>query len=175
MTSLKNRKYHIKTSLIASYAAAVLLSVVMIIQSIVYHDPSSRLAVLVAVLIPFYYFFLEIVSRHVVIDDRRLVKRTLCSRRVLDGSMITRVGRADIRDRTYIVIETEGTRPLLVSNSYGRFGDLAEAVVGLVGDDTATDPLKTIPRERHRRTSDLAHVWMAALVFALIIAVRFAG
>ena len=175
MTSLKNKTYRIKTSLIASYIVAVSLSVVMIIQSIAYHDPSPRMAVLIAILIPFYYIFLEIVSRRIIIEERCLIKKTLCTRRAVDASSISRAGRADVKDRMYIVVETEGDRPLLVSNSYGRFGELTKAVVGLAGEDAASDALKTVPRERHRRTSDLAHVWMAALVFAVIIALRFAG
>ena len=175
MTSLKEKTYRIKTSLIASYLAAVSLSVAMVIQSAIYHDPASRVAILIAILIPFYYMFLEIVSRRIIIDDRRLVKKTLCTRRVVDASLISRAGRADIKDRTYIVVETEDASPLLVSNSYGRFGELTEAVVDLAGEKTASEALKTVPRERHRRTSDLMHVWMAALVFAVIIALRFAG
>lgn len=175
MTSLKEKTYRIKTSLIASSIAAVSLSVVMIIQSALYHDPSSRIAALVAVLIPFYYIFLEIIFRRIIIDDRCLVKRTLCTRRVVDASSISRAGRADIKNRTYIVVETKGARPLLVSNSYDRFGELTEAVVDLAGEDAASDALKTVPRERHRRMSDLVHIWMAVLVFAVIIAVRFAG
>jgi len=175
MASLEEHTYRIKTSLIASYIAAVLLSVVLLVQSAVYHDPAPRVAVLIIILIPFYYIFLEILSRRVVIIDTRLVKKTLFTRRVLDGSSITRVGRADVKDRTYIVVETEDERPLLVSNSFGRFGDLTEDVVDLAGEDAATDNLKTVPRERHRRTSDLVHTWMAALVFVVIIAVRFAG
>lgn len=175
MTSLKNNTYRIKTSLIASSITAFLLSVVMLIQSAAYNDPTPRLAALVAVLIPFYYVFLEILFRRIIVDDQRLIKKTLCTRRVVDASSISRAGRADVKDRTFIVVETEGKRPLLVSNSYDRFGELTEAVIGLAGEDAASDALKKMPRERHRRKSDLINVWMAALVFAAVIAVRFAG
>jgi ABC-type multidrug transport system fused ATPase/permease subunit len=175
MASLKEHTYRIKTSLIASSVAAVLLSAVLLVQSAAYHDPAPRMAVLIVILLPFYYIFLEILSRRVIIIDRSLVKKTLFTRRVLEGSSITRAGRADVKDRTYIVVEMEGERPLLVSNSFGRFGDLTKEVVELAGEDTVTDNLKTVPRERHRRTSDLVHIWMAALVFVVIIAVRFAG
>lgn len=175
MTSLKDNIYRIKASLIASYVIAVALSVVMIIQSAAYHDPSPRMTVLIAILIPFYYIFLEIVSRRIIIDDQSLIKKTLFTRRVVSASSISRAGRADVRDRTFIVVEAEGTKPLLMSNSYGRFGELAEAVVDLAGEDAAGETLKNMPRERRRRMSDLVHVWMAALVFAVIIAVRLAG
>lgn len=175
MTSLKENTYRIKTSLIASYIAAISLSVVMVVQSAVYHDPSKRVAILIVILIPFYYIFLEIVSRRIIIDDHNLIKKTLLTRRFVDASSISRAGRADVKDRTYIVVEMDGKRPLLVSNSYGRFGDLTEAVVNLAGEDAASDTLKTVPQKRHSRTSDLLHVWMVALVFAAIIAVRFAG
>ena len=164
--------FTIKGSLVYPYFAAVILSVILIFISNLKGDPTVKIVVLVAVLLPFYYFFLELAYRKVrVIEDAILIKKFL-RKKIISRSDVRMVHAANFKKRTYIVIELENRNPVIISNSYAHFGKMVKTISSFVGEGKITDALKNLPESSHKRMSDTLSVWAAILLFSAVIAVR---
>ena len=161
-----------KGLLVYPYFVAVLLSFLLIYICVLKNDPKTKIAVLVAVLIPFYYFFLELIFRKVVVaKDFIFVRKFLRKRKILLND-IKQVGTASFKSKTYIFFELEKSSPVIISNSYERFADLLSAISTIIGKDRLTDSLKNLPKSKYKRYSDIISAWAALLLFVAIIVIR---
>jgi len=162
-----------KGLLVYPYFVAVLLSFLLIYICVLKNDPKTKIAVLVAVLIPFYYFFLELIFRKVVVaKDFIFVRKFLRKKKILLDD-IKQVGTASFRSKTYIFFELERSGPIIISNSYEKFGDLLSAISAVIGENRLTDSLKNLPKSKYKRYSDILSAWAAVLLFVSIIVIRF--
>ena len=164
--------FTIKGSLVYPYFAAVILSIVLIFISNLKGDPTVKIVVLLAVLIPFYYFFIELAYRKVrVLEDRILIKKFF-REKTISKDDVRMAHAAKFKKKTYIVLDLGDKNPVIISNSYGHFGRMIEAISSFVGEGKTTDALKNLPESSHKRMSDTLNVWAAILLFATIIIVR---
>lgn len=165
--------FTIKRLLVYPYFFAILLSILLIITCILKNDPRVKTAVLVAVLIPFYYFFLELIFRKVVVSEDSILVRKFLRKRRISAEDIVQVGTASFKNKTYVFIELKKGSPVIISNSYGRFGDLLGAISNFVGEGRLTENFKSLPKSSYTRYSDTLSVWVAILLFVVIIVIRF--
>ncbi len=164
--------FTIKGSLVYPYFAAVILSIVLIFISNLKGDPTVKIVVLLAVLLPFYYFFLELAYRKVsVLEDKILIKKFL-RKKTISKDDVRMVHAAKFKKKTYIVLDLGDKNPVIISNSYGRFGKMVEAISSFVGERKTTDALKNLPESSYKRISDTLNIWAAILLFATVIIVR---
>jgi hypothetical protein len=166
-------EFTIKKLLLYPYFFAILLSLLLIITCILKNDPGIKIAVLVAVLVPFYYFFLELIFRKVVVTKDFILMKKFLRKKKITVEDIVQVGTASFKSKTYIFIELKKGRPVIISNSYGRFGDLLNAISDFTGESELAEGLKNLPKSSYAKHSDTISVWVAILLFVLIIIVRF--
>jgi hypothetical protein len=164
--------FTIKGLLIYPYFVAVILSFLLIYICVLKNDPNTKIAVLVAVLIPFYYFFLELIFRKVVITNDYIFVRKFLRKRKISLDDIKQVGTACFRSKTYVFFELERSGPVIISNSYEKFGELLSAISTIIGENRLTDSLKNLPKSKYKRYSDILSAWMAVLLFVAIIVIR---
>ena len=164
--------FAIKGSLVYPYFVAVILSVVLIYISNLKGDPTVKIVVLLAILLPFYYFFLELAYRKVrVMEDRILIKKFF-RKKVITKDDVRMVHAAKFKNKTYIVLDLGDKNPVIISNSYGRFGNMVKAISSFVSEDKTTNEFKNLPESSYKRISDTLNVWAAILVFTVVIIVR---
>lgn len=166
-------EFTIKRLLVYPYFFAILLSLLLIFTCILKNDPRIKIAVLVAVLIPFYYFFLELIFRKVVVSKDYILVRKFLRKRKISPEDVIQVGTASFKSKTYIFVELKKGSPVIISNSYGRFGDLLSAISVTIGENRLTENLKNLPKSSYTRYSDTLSVWVAILLFVSIIIFRF--
>ena len=165
-------EFNIKGPLVYPYFIAVLLSFLLIYLCVLKNDPKIKIGVLVAVLVPFYYFFLELIFRKVVVSKDYILVRKFLRKRKIPIDDIVQVGTASFKKKTYIFFELKKGGPVIISNSYGRFGDLLKTISAAVGEERLTDNLKKLPESSYARYSDVLSAWLAILVFVSIIILR---
>jgi hypothetical protein len=164
--------FAIKGSLVYPYFVAVILSVVLIYISNLKGDPTVKIVVLLAILLPFYYFFLELAYRKVrVMEDKILIKKFF-RKKVISKDDVRMVHAAKFKNKTYIVLDLGDKNPIIISNSYGRFGKMVEKISVFVGEGKVSDTLKNLPKSSYKRISDTLNVWAAILLLTAIIIVR---
>jgi len=164
--------FTIKGLLIYPYFVAVILSFLLIYICVLKNDPNTKIAVLVAVLIPFYYFFLELIFRKVVVTKDFIFVRKFLRKRKISLDDIKQVGTASFRSKTYVFFELEGNGSVIISNSYEKFGELLSAISTIIGENRLSDSLKNLPKSKYKRYSDILSAWMAVLLFVAIIVIR---
>jgi hypothetical protein len=166
------REFSIKGILVYPYFIAILLSFLLIYLCVLKSDPSIKIFVLVAVLTPFYYFFLELISRKIVISkDHILIRKLLRKKNILIDDIVL-AGTASFKSKTYIFFELVKGGPVIISNTYGRFGELLNVLSEVLVESKLTDNFKNLPESSYTRYSDVISTWVAILVFVSIIVLR---
>jgi len=164
--------YAIKNSLVYSYFFAIILSVVLIFISAYKGDPRTKIVVLVSILTPFYYFFLELALRKIMISGDALIIRKFLRKKIIRRQQIRLIRAMRLRGRAFIIVESDGESPVIISNYYERFGALANALILFAGEERVSDEVKGLPELNPVRFSDMASIWVAIGIFILVIIAR---
>ncbi|MBN1574012.1 MAG: hypothetical protein JW984_12520 [Deltaproteobacteria bacterium] len=165
-------EFNIKGILVYPYFIAILLSFLLIYLCILKSDPSIKIFVLVAVLTPFYYFFLELVSRKIVISKDSILIRKLLRKKTILIKDIVQAGTASFKSKTYVFLDLKRGGPVIISNTYGRFRELLNTLSVLLGERRLAENFKKLPESSYTRYSDVISTWVAILVFISIIILR---
>ncbi len=120
---------------------------------------------------PSVYLFLECIFRRVTVDDEGIALRRLRKEKRVPWDGVTHVGGLSLRGKVYLLLTT--VRGLfIVSNAYGKFPELKEAIVSHV------DPARVAEEVRLREgcpPSGVAHIamaWVAAVFMVGIIVIK---
>lgn len=165
-------EFNIKGILVYPYFIAVLLSFLLVYLCVLKNDPSIKIGVLIAVLAPFYYFFLELIFRKIVVSKDQILIRKFLRKKTIFIDDIMQAGTASFKSKTYIFFELKTGGPVIISNSYGRFGELLNTLSETLGERRLTESFKNLPESSYTRYSDVIGTWVAILVFISIIILR---
>ena len=175
----QKKVWTIKRSLVYPYFVAVILSVVVVLISIYRGDPGLKTTLLVALFLPFYYLFLELISRKFTIRSDAIIIRKFLRNRRFATDDIEMVNLFNIKRKIFIIMESKGEittnhakHRIILSNSYGRFNEMAREISEVVGEDRLADDFKIPSESDSLRVSDTLSVWVAIITFIIVIIVR---
>ncbi|MFZ5865351.1 MAG: PH domain-containing protein [Thermodesulfobacteriota bacterium] len=131
--------------------------------------------IVLAILAPFFYLGLEILARVITLDDSGItVTKFLRSVRV-EWSDIEALDAVKSRTRLFLILQSRGAPPVLITNTIQPFRDLVaqlleripEAQVSATARETLTDP-----PSKH---GPVVHAWLISALLAGLVAVRLMG
>jgi hypothetical protein len=135
-------------------------------------DPPIKVVVLIAILAPFYYLFLELAYRKIYITEDDIFIKKLFRKRIISKEQVDKIDTAYVKKKLFVILELQGKSPVVISTAYGRFSDLVKKLISLVGEDKASDTARSLPEAGYKRFSDSISVWTVIVVFIFIIIMR---
>ncbi|MBN1380673.1 MAG: hypothetical protein JXA41_03250 [Deltaproteobacteria bacterium] len=166
------RTYRIRKALLVPFGADAVLLIALLFISIFWKGTTTEIFVLVILLVPCLYFFLEALYRTVTISDGGILIQKLLRKKDLLWEDITHVGHLVVRKKVYILLTTvKGFH--IVSNAYENFSGLVKDICDHVEKDKVEEQLAGQIKNPIRDISNIIATWFAALVILGIIITKF--
>ena len=171
---MPDRIYTINRALVLPLVLNALLLLAVLILTFMRQGTSTERVLLLAALIPMAGIALESSRRKVEASDSGLVLIKFFKRRALNWADITHVGALAVRKKVYLVLTTTKGFHVL-SNAYGRFGDLVRDVTGHVEAERVEEGAREILEGSTGNRSNIYAAWLAAILLAVVIVMKIAS
>lgn len=166
--------YSIRKSFLLPLGLVVLLSVTLLCSALLLGLPPAKVIILCAFLVPVCILFIESSVRRVKIDETSVQVKKLLRSKSIDFSQLTAIDTIQVRKRAFISLSSENDF-LILSNSYGNFGQLLKQLVQKVPTDVVSSETRELAESPPAKCSDVFSAWLAVAVLALIIFVQLRG
>ncbi|PLY03892.1 MAG: hypothetical protein C0622_03835 [Desulfuromonas sp.] len=166
--------YKIRKNFLLPLGLVVLLGCILMISTIYLGLPKAKIIILGAFLIPAFILFVESSLRRVhLFADAIQVDKALRKKRI-PYAELTAVDTIQVRKRIFISLSSENDF-LILSNSYGQFGQLVNELIAKVPDEIISAETRNLAAAPPKKCSDVFSAWLAVAVLALIIYVQLRG
>jgi len=171
---MPDRIYKISRALVLPLTLNALLLLAVLALTFMRQGTSTERFLLLAALIPMAVIALESSLRKVEASESGLVLIKFFKRRALNWADITHVGALAVRKKVYLVLTTTKGFHVL-SNAYGRFGDLVRDVTGHVDAERVEEGAREILEGSTGNRSNIVAAWLAAILLAVVIVMKIAS
>ncbi|MBN1662154.1 MAG: hypothetical protein JW943_01000 [Deltaproteobacteria bacterium] len=150
----------------------IVLLFALLFVSIFFKGSTTEWVVLIVLVVPFLYFFLEGLYRKVTISHEGLVIQKLFRVKDLLWEDITHAGHLIIRKKVYVLLTTvKGFH--IVSNAYENFSGLVKDICDHLDKEKVEEQLMEQIEHPVRDISNMILMWVAALVICGIMVTKF--
>jgi len=171
---MTTRIYTINRALVVPLALNALLLLVVLGLAIARPGTTAERVLLVAALVPMVVVAVESALRKVAVGDAGLVLMKFFKQRSLAWADITHVGALAVRRKVYLVLTT--TKGFYVlSNAYGRFGDLVRDVLARVDAERVEEGAPQILEAAGENRANLYAAWIAVVLLLVVAAMKIAS
>lgn len=171
---MNSREFSIRKSFLLPLGLVLILSLSLLIICIVQQQPTAKIIILTAMLVPISILFLESSLRRVILDEEALVVRKLFRQKRLVYTDITSVDTVQVRRRAFLSISTEPDFVIL-SNSYADFASLLEQLLKRVPASVISTETEQMAKAPPTKSSDIFSAWLAVGLLLLILYVQLGG
>lgn len=168
---MSTRIYTVNRALVLPLALDALLLLAVFILTFLRQGTATERFLLLAALIPMALIAIESSLRKVEASDAGLALTKFFKRRALNWSDITHVGALAVRKKVFLVLTTTKGFHVL-SNAYGRFGDLVRDVTGHVEAERVEEGARDILEGSAGNRSNIYAAWLAAILLVVVIAMK---
>jgi len=168
------RIYTIHRALVLPLALNALLLLTVLVLTTVRPSTAAERALLAAALVPMAVIAVEASMRRVAVSDEGLVLRKFFKQRTFRWADITHVGALAVRRKVYLVLTTTKGFHVL-SNAYGRFGDLVRDVLARMEAQRIEEGAREILEAAGGNRANLFAAWLAAALLLVVAAMKIAS
>ena len=171
---MTTRIYTINRALVLPLALNAVLLLAVLVLTTVRPGTTAERVLLVAALVPMAVIAVESALRKVAVGDAGLVLSKFFRQRSLAWTDITHVGALAVRRKVYLVLTT--TKGFYVlSNAYGRFGDLVRDVLARVDAERVEEGAREILEAAGENRMNIYAAWIAAVLLVVVAAMKIAS
>ena len=168
---MPSRLYTINRALTGALALNAMLLLAVIALTFIRQGTAVERFLLLAALVPMTVIAVESLLRQVEVGDQGVVVTRFFKHRPLQWAEITHVGALSLRKKVYLLLTT--TRGYYVlSNAYGRFGDLARDVMAGVEAERIEEGAREILEGAGENRSTILAAWIAAALLVVVAAMK---
>ena len=171
---MSTRIYTIHRALVLPLALNALLLLTVLVLTAVRPSTAAERALLAAALVPMAVIAVEASMRRVAVGDEGLVLRKFFKQRTFRWADITHVGALAVRRKVYLVLTTTKGFHVL-SNAYGRFGDLVRDVLARMEAQRIEEGAREILEAAGGNRANLFAAWLAAALLLVVAAMKIAS
>ena len=168
---MSTRIYTVNRALVLPLALDALLLLAVFILTFLRQGTATERFLLLAALIPMALIAIESSLRKVEASDAGLALTKFFKRRALNWADITHVGALAVRKKVFLVLTTTKGFHVL-SNAYGRFGDLVRDVTDHVEAERVEEGARDILEGSAVNRSNIYAAWLAAILLVVVIAMK---
>jgi len=168
---MSTRIYTVNRALVLPLALNALLLLAVFILTFIRQGTATERFLLLAALIPMALIAIESSLRKVEASDSGLAMTKFLKRRALNWADITHVGALAVRKKVYLVLTTTKGFHVL-SNAYGRFGDLVRDVTDHVEAERVEEGAREILEGSPGNRSNIVAAWLAVILLVVVAAMK---
>ncbi|HNQ01971.1 MAG: hypothetical protein KBH73_00155 [Syntrophobacterales bacterium] len=171
---MSTRIYTINRALVLPLALNAVLLLTVLALTAVRPSTAAERVLLAAALVPMAVIAVEASLRRVAVGDAGLVLSKFFKQRSLQWADITHVGALAVRRKVYLVLTTTKGFHVL-SNAYGRFGDLVRDVLAHVEAQRVEEGAREILEAAGENRANRFAAWLAAVLLLVVAAMKIAA
>ncbi|PLX87570.1 MAG: hypothetical protein C0618_06365 [Desulfuromonas sp.] len=171
---MEPREFRIRKTFLLPLGLVLLFSLALLVVCVVQQQPTAKLVILCAMLVPVCLLFIESSLRRVELEEEALVVRKLFRNKRLVYTDVTSVDTVLVRKRAFLSISTEPDFVIL-SNSYANFSALVTQLLKRVPEAAIAPETKQMAQAPPQKSGDIVSAWFAAGLLLLILYVQFGG
>ncbi|HET6491328.1 MAG TPA: hypothetical protein VFG28_16340 [Syntrophales bacterium] len=171
---MSTRIYTISRALVLPLALNALLLLAVFGLTFMRQGVAVERFILLAALIPMALIALESSLRKVLVSDSGLALNKFFKQRALNWSDITHVGALSVRKKVYLVLTTTKGFHVL-SNAYGRFGELVREVMNHVEAERIEEGAREILEGSVENRSNIYAAWISAVLLIGVAAMKISS
>jgi hypothetical protein len=171
---MSTRIYTISRALVLPLALNALLLLAVFALTFMRQGVAVERFILLAALIPMALIALESSLRKVLVSDSGLALNKFFKQRALNWSDITHVGALSVRKKVYLVLTTTKGFHVL-SNAYGRFGELVREVMNHVEAERIEEGAREILEGSVENRSNIYAAWISAVLLIGVAAMKISS
>ncbi len=169
----QTRTFVIRQTFVVPMGLLMVLMVSLFVVCISQGQPLAKVIILALFILPIAALFVESAFRRVVIDQDGITAfRPFRQRQVLFAD-VTSLETIKVRSRVFITLMAGDDDFIIISNSYGGFPALLEALIAAVPEGTVTEETQQLAKQPPRRHADTFTVWFAVLALIYVLIAQF--
>jgi hypothetical protein len=132
---------------------------------------AAKIVMLGLLLVPLAILFVECCVRRVVIAETTITARRLLRSKSMNFAEISAVDSVVVRRRAFLTLSA-GDDFLILSNAYGRFPELLNAVLVRVPESSISPESREMATAPPSKNGDIVSCWIAIAVMIGIIVIQ---
>ncbi len=164
----------IRRSFLIPLGLLLLLSVILLGVSLAQGESRGKILILCVIIAPVTILFVESLFRRTVVGTEGMTVYKLLRRRELRFSDVTSVETVQVRKRAFVTL-CAGDEFLILSNAYGDFPKLVDALLARVPSGAVTEETRRMASAPPRKSNDIISCWIAVALLTLILFIQLSG
>jgi hypothetical protein len=166
---MENRLYKVDSRMAPPIILAMLFATALIILGMTKTDSFLFLIVLT----PFMYLGLEILARKIVLDSSGITINKFLRSRKLGWKDIQNVDAVRSGGKTFLILQTEASRPVLITNTISGFPDLVNSILERIPTGKVTEAAQEISGSTQKKLWPIIQAWLVCLIFFAVMVGKF--
>ncbi len=162
---MENSAYKVDSRMKPPVILAMLPGIVLIVLSII----RSHNFLFLIVLTPFLYLGLEILARKIIVDAKGLIIHKFLRSKRLDWTEIENVDAMRSGTKTFLILQTSGARPVLITNTIASFRDLVNTIIQRIPADKVSEAVREISDSTQRKLWPIIQAWLVCAIFWIVM------
>lgn len=169
--SVNRLQFRVDFSLIPPVALSMLMGSWIIFME----SHTDRFWFLIIILAPFYYLGAEILARKILVDSSGIVIRKFLRRAQMSWEDISYVDSLRSGRKVFLIIESNSTRPALLTNTLGQFPALVESIIQRLPPDKVSDSAIELVKNMPNKYGPMIQAWAVCLMLGAILVGKLMG
>jgi hypothetical protein len=153
----------------------VILAMGFALFLLVLEGTTNRGFLLLFVLLPFFYLGLEILARKITVDSRGILVSKFLRSVFVEWPQVESLDAVQSGGKLFIIIQTDQSRPVLITNTISPFGELAERILQSVPPAKISPAGRELLLASRAKQGPLMHAWIICLIMAGMVAGKILG
>ena len=151
----------------------VALTISLLVVCIAQGQPTTKVIILVGLIIPQLVLFVECAFRRLVIYQDGITAFRPFRQRAVRFVDVTSLETVQVRSRIFMTLSAGDDDFLIISNAYGDFPALVECLVAAVPAGTMTEETQQLSKKPPIRQADIFTAWFAVIALVYVLLAQF--
>ncbi len=174
MNVTDNQVYAIRKEFLLPLGILLLQSLALFVICLVKGEPTAKVVILGAIILPIAGLFVESVLRRVEVAETGVTVFKVLRKKTLHFSDLTAVETVQVRKRAFLTLSSEEDFVIL-SNAYAGFPALVHSLLARVPEGVISPETRQMAQNPPRKSSDIVSCWVGVLLLALILYSQLGG
>ena len=153
----------------------VILAMGLALLLLILEGTTNRGFLLLLVLLPFFYLGVEILARKITLDSQGILVSKFLRSVFVEWPDVESVDAVKSGSKLFIIVQTEQSRPVLITNTISPFRELTDRILQSVPASKVSDACRELLLAAPPKRGPLMHAWIVCLVMAVMVAGKLLG
>ncbi len=168
---MSENRYRVDSKLVPPVALAMVAGVLLILLE----GPTKRGFLLLLLLSPFFYLGAEVLARKIILDSEGItVSKFLRSVR-FSWSEVRALDAVRAGSKVFVILETDGSRPTLITNTISPFSDMVNRLLAYVPQQKVVRGAMETLADPPTKIGPVVQSWIVCLVLTAIVVGKLLG